>query len=406
MSSEVLRRIAITLGALLIYRLGTYVPIPGIEANGLATIFRGVSRSLWSTANLASGGAIRRVAILSLGILPYVSAAVVLQLVAIPWRSLRALQYQGEQGRRRVEIYTLCLTIVFAVLEALGIALALESIPGGFVDAGLLFRVSTVATLTGGTMVLVWLSRLITAHGVGNGLALILATGIVIELPSTIARTLELGHQGLLSNDALLVSLLIAIAATACIVFMEGARRRLPVDYAERDVGTRRIGGRSHLVMKLNAAGIIPPLVAGWLLALLVLFVTYDARLDPSWWRTIAEQLKHGQPLYLIAYGLLIVLGAFVYTAFVFDPDQTAESLKEHGGAIPGIEPGLATAEHVDYVLSRTTVVGAIYLALVCLIPELLIDYVGVPFYLGGASLLIVVCTVMDVKAQVEGAVA
>jgi preprotein translocase subunit SecY len=402
MTSELGRRIWFTIGALLVFRLGTYIPLPGIDQAALAQLFRSQAGGFLGQADLFSGGAVGRLAIFALGLMPYLSAAILLQLVSIVVPRLAALPNQGERGRRRLENYTLGLTFAFAAFQAFGIAVALESIPNFVVEPGVLFRLTTVLSLTGGTIFLVWLSGQITARGVGNGLALIFFMGVVLELPSAVAATLDLGRQGVLSSGLILGVLVLAVALTGLIVFMELARRRLPVEYPRRQVGMRMIEGRSHLSVKLNAAGVIPAIVASWLLAQLLAILSLTSGPGPGWGHAITSQLGQGRPLHMIVYALAIVLFALLYTAFVLSPERIAADLDKRGGVIPGVEPGEATAEHVDTAISRTALLGAVYLALVCLIPEMLIAYARLPFYLGGIALLVVVCTMLDLDAQLK----
>jgi preprotein translocase subunit SecY len=402
MTSELGRRIWFTIGALLVFRLGTYIPLPGIDQAALAQLFRSQAGGFLGQADFFSGGAVGRLAIFALGLMPYLSAAILLQLVSIVVPRLAALPNQGERGRRRLENYTLGLTFAFAAFQAFGIAVALESIPNFVVEPGVLFRLTTVLSLTGGTIFLVWLSGQITARGVGNGLALIFFMGVVLELPSAVAATLDLGRQGVLSSGLILGVLVLAVALTGLIVFMELARRRLPVEYPRRQVGMRMIEGRSHLSVKLNAAGVIPAIVASWLLAQLLAILSLTSGPGPGWGHAITSQLGQGRPLHMIVYALAIVLFALLYTAFVLSPERIAADLDKRGGVIPGVEPGEATAEHVDTAISRTAMLGAVYLALVCLIPEMLIAYARLPFYLGGIALLVVVCTMLDLDAQLK----
>jgi preprotein translocase subunit SecY len=403
MTSELGRRVWFTIGALLVYRLGSYIPVPGIDQAALAELFRSQAGGFFGQGGLFfHGSAVGRLAIFALGLMPYLSAAILLQLVSIVVPRLAALPNQGERGRRRLENYTLGLTFAFAAFQAFGIAVALESIPNFVVEPGVLFRLTTVLSLTGGTIFLVWLSGQITARGVGNGLALIFFMGVVLELPSAVAATLDLGRQGVLSSGLILGVLVLAVALTGLIVFMERARRQFPVEYARRQVGMRMIEGRSHLSVKLNAAGVIPAIVASWLLAQLLAILSLTSGPGPGWGHAITSQLGQGRPLHMIVYALAIVLFALLYTAFVLSPERIAADLDKRGGVIPGVEPGEATAEHVDTAISRTAMLGAVYLALVCLIPEMLIAYARLPFYLGGIALLVVVCTMLDLDAQLK----
>jgi preprotein translocase subunit SecY len=403
-AEELKKRIWFTLGALLVYRLGTYIPLPGIDPAQWDQIFRTQSGGILGMFNMFAGGGIHRMAIFALNIMPYISASIILQLLTTVSPTLEQLKKEGEQGRKKINQYTRYLTVLLAVFQAYGISMGLEGAASVVSDPGMFFRVSTVITLTGGTMFLMWLGEQITARGIGNGISLIILAGIVAELPSAIAGTLELGRQGALSTGLILAVIVMAIAVIAFIVFMERAQRRLLIQYPKRQVGNRMFEGQSsHLPLKLNTSGVIPPIFASSLLLLPTTVANFNAGQGPEWLTIITTQLGHGRPLFLVLYIGLIVFFTFFYTAVVFNPTETADNLKKHGGFIPGIRPGERTAEYIDYVLSRITVVGALYLALVCLIPEILISYAAVPFYFGGTSLLIVVSVTMDTVAQVQG---
>jgi preprotein translocase subunit SecY len=403
MTSELGKRIAFTIGALLVYRLGTYIPLPGIDPSVWAQIFRAQAGTVLGPFNLVSGGGIHRLAIFGLDILPYISAALIVQLISIVSQKLGALKEQGERGRQTINRRTRYLAVLIAAIQAYGVAGALESVCGLVANPGWFFILSTVVTLTGGTMVLVWLSEQITLRGIGNGIALLLLAGIMTQLPEAIARTLELERRGLLSSRFIVGSLAIMIVATGFVVLMERARRLLPIDYAERQIGMRMIEARSsNLSLKLIAAGIVPIILASWLLIVVSAFAYIAAGRSPGWLITLASGLERGRPPYLVVYTVLIILCALAYAAVVLDPEKAAENLTKHRGSIPGVAPGEAAAEHLDHVLSRTTVIGAVYLVLVCLIPEILISYAEMPFYFGGAALLIVVCTILDIDAQVK----
>jgi preprotein translocase subunit SecY len=396
MSSDLGRRIGLTIGALLVFRLGTFVSIPGIDAAGWQGVFYQHSGAL-GPIDWLTGGAIGRMSIFALGIVPFVSASVLLQLASIVSPALRALPRRGESGRRRLDVYTLALTIILAIFQALGVAIGLEGVGTVVVAPGMMFFLTTALTLTGGVIFLVWLAGQITARGIGNGLALILAVGIVAELPAALAFMLELGREGALSTNFLLATCLVAVALTALIVQMELARRQLAVTF-RRQAGERLVEGRSKLHLKLNNAGIVPTILASWLLALPFLTANLGWGL-PDW---ILAHLKQGRPAFLIFYGLAIVLFVFFYTAFLLNPDEIAEDLKKRGGIIAGVEPGEATADHIDHVVSRTSAMGALYLAFVYLVPEIVVAKWSLPFYLGGTSLLILVCAILDLKAQLE----
>jgi len=403
-AEELKKRIWFTLGALLVYRFGTYIPLPGIDPSAWDQIFRTQAGGILGMFNMFSGGGIHRMAIFALNIMPYISASIIIQLLTTVSPQLEQLKKEGEQGRKIINQYTRYGTVVLAALQAYGISAGLEGAGSVVTDPGWFFRVSTVITLTGGTIFLMWLGEQITARGIGNGISLIILAGIVAELPSAIAGTLELGRQGALSTGIILAVVLMAVVVIGFIVFMERAQRRLLIQYPKRQVGNRMFEGQSsHLPLKLNTSGVIPPIFASSLLLLPTTVANFNAGQGPDWLTTITTQLGHGRPLFLVLYIALIVFFAFFYTAIVFNPTETADNLKKHGGFIPGIRPGERTAEYIDYVLSRITVVGAGYLAIVCLIPEILISYAAVPFYFGGTSLLIVVSVTMDTVAQIQG---
>jgi preprotein translocase subunit SecY len=403
-AEELKKRIWFTLGALLVYRLGTYIPLPGIDPTAWDQIFRTQSGGILGMFNMFSGGGIHRMAIFALNIMPYISASIILQLMTTVSPTLEQLKKEGEQGRKMINQYTRYLTVVLAAFQSYGIAIGLEGAGNVVSDPGWFFRISTVITLTGGTMFLMWLGEQVTSRGVGNGISLIIFAGIVAELPSALAGTLELGRQGAISTGIILAVLVMAVAVIAFIVFMERAQRRLLIQYPKRQVGNQMFEGQSsHLPLKLNTSGVIPPIFASSLLLLPATVANFNAGQGPDWLNFITTQLGHGRPLFMVFYIALIVFFTFFYTAVVFNPTETADNLKKHGGFIPGIRPGERTAEYIDYVLSRITVIGAIYLAVVCVIPEILISYAAVPFYFGGTSLLIVVSVTMDTVAQIQG---
>jgi preprotein translocase subunit SecY len=403
-AEELKKRIWFTLGALLVYRLGTYIPLPGIDPNAWNQIFKSQAGGILGMFNMFAGGGIHRMAIFALNIMPYISASIIIQLMTTVSPTLENLKKEGESGRKTINQYTRYLTVVLAAFQAYGISVGLEGASNVVTDPGMFFRISTVITLTGGTMFLMWLGEQITQRGIGNGTSLIIMSGIVAQLPSAIAGTLELGRQGALSTGLILIVMVMAVAVIAFIVFMERAQRRLLIQYPKRQVGNRMFEGQSsHLPLKLNTSGVIPPIFASSLLLLPTTIANFTAGQGPEWLSVITTQLSHGRPLFLALYVALIVFFAFFYTAIVFNPTETADNLKKHGGFIPGIRPGERTAEYIDYVLSRITVIGAAYLAVVCLFPEMLISYAAVPFYFGGTSLLIVVSVTMDTVAQVQG---
>jgi preprotein translocase subunit SecY len=402
-AEELKRRIWFTLGALIVYRLGTYIPIPGINPVALAEVFQQQQSGILGMFNMFAGGAVGRMAIFALNIMPYISASIIIQLLTTVSPHLEQLKKEGEQGRKQINQYTRYGTVFLAALQAYGIAVGLEGAGNVVMEPGLFFRLTTVITLVGGTVFLMWLGEQITARGVGNGISLIIFAGIVAELPSALVGTLELGRQGAISTAVIVGLLVMSVVVIAFIVFMERAQRRLLVQYPKRQQGNRMFqGDSSHLPLKLNTAGVIPPIFASSLLLMPVTVASFSAGQGPDWLNSINAMLGRGQPLYLLFYVSMIVFFAFFYTAVVFNPKDTADNLKKYGGFIPGIRPGERTAEYIDYVLTRITVVGAGYLALVCILPEFLISYAAVPFYFGGTSLLIVVSVTMDTVAQVQ----
>jgi preprotein translocase subunit SecY len=403
-AEELKQRIYFTLGALIVYRIGTYIPMPGINPDAYAEAFKQASQGILGLFNMFSGGAVERMAIFALNIMPYISASIILQLLTTVSKQLEQLKKEGEQGRKMINQYTRYLTTVLAALQAYGIALGLEAAGNVVAEPGWFFRISTVITLTGGTIFLMWLGEQITARGVGNGISLIIFAGIVAEVPGAIAGMLELGRQGALSTGLIIGVALMAVAVIAFIVFMERAQRRLLIQYPKRQIGNQMFEGQSsHLPLKINSSGVIPPIFASSLLLVPATVGQFSQGRGPDWLNAINVYLGHGRPLYMAIYVGLIIFFAFFYTAIVFNPVETADNLKKHGGFIPGIRPGERTAEYIDYVLTRITVVGAAYLALVCLLPELLVSYAAVPFYFGGTSLLIVVTVTMDTVAQIQG---
>jgi preprotein translocase subunit SecY len=404
-AEELKKRMWFTLGALLIYRLGTYIPLPGINIVALQQAFEQQAQGILGMFNMFAGGAVGRMAIFALGIMPYISAAIIMQLMAAVVPRLEQLKKEGEQGRKVINQYTRYLTVVLAVFQSYGIAIGLEGSASPIVvDPGWFFRFTAVVTLTGGTVFLMWLGEQITARGIGNGISLIIFAGIIAELPSAIAGTLELGRQGALSTPIIMGIMIMAVVVIAFIVFVERAQRRLLIQYPKRQVGNRMFqGDSSHLPLKLNTAGVIPPIFASSLLLMPITVANFSAGQGPDWLTTITATLGRGQLAYLLIYAGLTAFFAFFYTAVVFNPKDTADNLKKHGGFIPGIRPGQRTAEYIDYVLTRITTVGAAYLVVVVLLPELLISNFNVPFYFGGTSLLIVVSVTMDTVAQVQG---
>ncbi|MBC2803398.1 preprotein translocase subunit SecY [Rhizobium ruizarguesonis] len=404
-AEDLKKRLWFTLAALLVYRLGTHIPLPGLNPEAYAQAFRGQSGGILGLFNMFSGGAVQRMAIFALGIMPYISASIIVQLMTSVVPALENLKKEGEQGRKIINQYTRYGTVILGALQAYGIAAGLESGQGLVVEPGWFFRVSTVLTLLGGTMFLMWLGEQITSRGIGNGISLIIFAGIAAGLPTALAGTLELGRTGALSTFLILLVIIVAIAVIGIIVFVERAQRRLLIQYPKRQVGNRMFqGDTSHLPLKLNTSGVIPAIFASSLLLLPATVAGFaNTSAMPSWVTSIVAALGHGQPLYMVLYGALIAFFAFFYTAIVFNPKDTADNLKKHGGFIPGIRPGERTAEYIDYVLTRITVIGAIYLVFVCILPEILVSQTGIPLSLGGTSLLIVVSVTLDTVAQIQG---
>lgn len=405
-AEELKKRIWFTLAALVVYRLGTYVPLPGMNPDQVAELFKQTQSGVLGLFNMFSGGAVGRLAIFALNIMPYISASIIVQLLTSIVPTLEALKKDGEAGRKVINQYTRYLTLVLAIFQAWGIAVGLQGSGNLVTDPGPFFLVSTVITLVGGTMFLLWLGEQITSRGIGNGSSMIIFAGIIAEFPAQLAQTFELGRQGAISTGLLFVVLIMAICVIAFCVFMERAQRRLLITYPKRQVGNRVYEGQtSFLPLKLNTAGVIPPIFASSLLLLPTTIASFSqANGGTGWIATISAYLAHGRPLFMIMYAALIIFFCFFYTAIVFNPVETADNLKKNGGFIPGIRPGERTAEHIDKVLTRITVIGAAYLTIVCLIPEFMITYAQIPIILlGGTSLLIVVTTTMDTVAQVHG---
>ena len=404
-AEELKKRIWFTLAALVIYRIGTYIPLPGIDAVAFEQNFTGRQQGVLELFNMFAGGAVQRMAIFSLNIMPYISASIIIQLLTSVVPSLEALKKEGETGRKVINQYTRYLTVVLAAFQAYGIALGLEGQGAYVANPGWFFRFTTVLTLTGGTMFLMWLGEQVTQRGIGNGASLIIFAGIVAAFPSAIVSTLELGRQGALSTALILLVIVMALVVTAFIVFVERAQRRLLITYPKRQVGNRMYEGQSSfLPLKLNTSGVIPPIFASSLLLLPTTIANFSqAGASGGILSTFLTYFGHGRPLYMLTYALLIIFFAFFYTAIVFNPKETAENLQKHGGFIPGIRPGERTAAHIDDILMKITVIGAAYLTIICLLPEFLISYAALPFYFGGTSLLIVVSVTMDTVAQVHG---
>ena len=398
------RRLLFLLGALIVYRIGTHVPVPGISASVLEELFKSQQSGILGLFNVFSGGALERFSILALGIMPYISASIIMQLASVVVPTLEALKKEGEAGRRKITQYTRYGTLVLALFQAAGIAIALESQPNLVLDPGLAFRIITVVTLVTGTMFLMWLGEQITERGLGNGISILIFAGIVAGLPSGIKNTLELQSSGSLSILKLLFLIVLIVVVTAAVVFFERALRKVLVNYAKRQVGNKVYGGQSsHLPLKLNMAGVIPPIFASSLILFIpTILGLIGPGVGPSWIRDVANALGPGQPVHMIVYAALIVFFCFFYTAIQYNPKETAENLKKGGAFIPGYRPGDQTAKYIEKITTRLTLIGAIYITVVCLIPEFLISAWSLPFYFGGTSLLIVVVVTMDFMTQVQ----
>ncbi len=410
-ATDLHKRLLFTLGALIVYRLGTYIPLPGIDTAAFAQAFSGQANGIFGMMNMFAGGAVERMAVFALNLMPYISASIIVQLMGSvypPWEKLR--KEGGEAGRKQLNQYTRYLTVVLALIQSFGIASAMFQ-SGMTIDKQnpVFFIVTAMTTLTAGTLFLMWLGEQITSRGIGNGSSMIIFAGIVAVLPKTLTLLLGQAQQGQIQPFVLLVLLLVLVATIVFIVFMERSQRRLLVQYPKRQVGNRMMGGESSFMpLKVNTAGVIPPIFASSLLLMptsVMAFVGQNPDKIPSWlnWLpSLSGQLTHGQPLFMALYATMIIFFCFLYTSLVFNPDETAENLRKYGGFLPGIRPGKRTAEYLDFVLTRITVVGAAYITIVCLLPEALIANLGNSFYFGGTSILIVVTVTMDTVAQIQ----
>jgi preprotein translocase subunit SecY len=403
-ATDLKKRIWFTIMALIVYRFGTYVPVPGINPDQLAAAFEQQSQGVLGLLNMFSGGAVERLAIFALGIMPYISASIIMNLMTSVVPRFEQLKKEGEQGRKVINQYTRYGTVLLGTAQAYGIAVGLNGAEGMVLNPGWFFILTTVVTLVGGTMFLMWLGEQITARGVGNGISLIIFAGIVAALPGALAQLLDAGSTGAISTLTMLTVLVSIVALIAFIVFIERAQRRLLIQYPKRQIGNQMFqGDSSHLPLKLNTAGVIPPIFASSLLLLPATITGFSpAGEQADWVATISAFLGRGQPGYLLFYGAMIMFFSFFYTAIVFNPKETADNVKQHGGFIPGIRPGDRTAEYIDYVLTRVTVLGSLYLVFVCLLPEMFLTGLGISIFLGGTSLLIVVSVTMDTVQQVQ----
>ena len=401
---ELKGRLLFVLGALVVYRLGAHIPVPGIDPDVLAKMFEQQSGGILGMLNMFSGGALQRFTVFALGIMPYISSSIIMQLMTVVSPQMEQLKKEGESGRRKITQYTRYGTVLLATFQALGIAIALEGHPGLVLDPGTMFRVVTVITLVTGTMFLMWLGEQITERGIGNGISIIIFAGIVAGLPSAIGGTLELTRTGAFSIPLVLFLFVAAVLVTAFVVFVERGQRKITVNYAKRQVGRKVFGGQaSHLPLKLNMAGVIPPIFASSIILFPATLAGWFGSSDNMHWlKDIGSTLSPGQPLYVTLYALAIVFFCFFYTALVFNPKETADNLKKSGAFVPGIRPGEQTAKYIDRIMGRLTLVGAAYITAVCLLPEFLIVKFNVPFYFGGTSLLIIVVVTMDFMAQVQ----
>ena len=398
------RRLWFLLGALIVYRMGTFIPVPGIDPMVLEEMFKTQQHGILGMFNMFSGGALSRFSVFALGIMPYISASIIVQLLSTVSPQLEALKKEGESGRRKITQYTRYGTLFLALFQALGISIALESQAGLVLDAGLQFRLVAVMTLTAGTMFLMWLGEQITERGLGNGISIIIFAGIAAGLPHAVGGTLELTRTGAFSIPLVLMLFVGVLLVTALVVFVERGQRKILVNYAKRQVGKMVVGGQSsHLPLKLNMAGVIPPIFASSIILFpATLAGWFGSNPNMGWLKDIGSSLSPGQPVYVLLYALAILFFCFFYTALVFNPKETADNLKKSGAFVPGIRPGDQTARYIDKVLTRLTLVGAIYITLVCLLPEFMILKWNVPFYFGGTSLLIIVVVTMDFMAQVQ----
>jgi preprotein translocase subunit SecY len=398
------RRIVFLILALVVYRIGGHIPVPGIDPVQLQQLFKGQSGGILSMFNMFSGGALSRFTVFALGIMPYISASIIMQLMTYVVPSLEAIKKEGEAGRRRITQYTRYGTLVLAIFQSLGIALALEGTAGLVLAPGFGFRMTTVVSLVAGTMFLMWLGEQITERGLGNGISILIFAGIVAGLPAAIGGLFELVRTGAMSIIACLFIIALVIFVTFAVVFVERGQRKILVNYAKRQVGNKVYGGQSsHLPLKLNMSGVIPPIFASSIILLPATIVGWFATGDGlRWLKDISAALSPGQPIYVLLYAAMIVFFCFFYTALVFNSRETADNLKKSGAFIPGIRPGDQTARYIDKILGRLTLAGAVYITAVCLLPEFLVLKYNVPFYFGGTSLLIIVVVTMDFWAQVQ----
>ena len=407
-ATELKSRIIFTVLALIVFRLGTYVPIPGIDPVTLGELFKQHGGGILGMFDMFSGGALKRMTIFALSVMPYITASIIVQLLSAILPAFESLKKEGESGRIKLNQYSRYLTVLFSIVQSYALAIGLENMMGSqgsaVIISGSFFRISTMVTLTGGTVFLMWLGEQITARGIGNGTSLIIYSGIVANLPHAMAQTLELGRTGALSTWFILVIMILIVGVLAVCVFCERAQRRILIQYPKRQVGNKMYGGEaSHLPLKINTSGVIPPIFASSLLLFPITFLSFTTMQQKGGWLAdLVAELGHGKPLFMVLYAALIIFFSFFYTAVVFNPEETADNLKKYGGFVPGIRPGKNTADYFDYVLTRLTVLGAAYLTTICLLPEFLMSKGAVPFYLGGTSLLIVVSVTIDTISRVQ----
>ena len=401
-SNDLRNRILFTLIILAIYRLGTFVPLPGIDPEQLQIMMEGNQKGLLGMFNVFAGGAVSRMAIFALGIMPYISSSIIVQLLTGVSEYFKNLKAQGEIGRQKITQITRYGTVLLATIQGYGLAVGLESSADLVINPGIFFKISTVSTIVAGTIFLMWLGEQITQRGIGNGISLIIFSGIVAEIPRALVTTFELGRTGAISTVMIIFIFLLLVATIMFIVFMERALRKILINYPKRQMGNKMYGGdSSHLPLKINSAGVIPAIFASALLLLPVTFSNFNVSQNETF-LNISSYFSQGQPLYMLLYASGIIFFTFFYTSITFNPTETAENLRKYGGFIPGIRPGESTAIYIDTILTRLTTIGALYLALVCLMPEFLIANYPIPFYLGGASVLIVVVVAIDTVTQIQ----
>lgn len=402
-ATELKKRLWFVIGALIVYRIGCYIPIPGIDPLALKQIFEQQAGGLLGMFNMFSGGSLERMTIFALAVMPYITSSIIMQILGFAVPQLAEMKKEGEAGRRKINQYTRYGTVILATVHAYGIAVWLEGMGNAVIEPGFFFRFTAIVTLVGGTMFLMWLGEQMTARGIGNGISLLIFAGIVAGLPEAVSAIFDMGRRGEMSSATVMLIVILALALVAMIVFFERAYRKIIVQYPKRQVGNKMFGGdQSHIPLKLNTAGVIPPIFASSILLFPLTIAGFYSANAPEWLTIAISYLGHGQPVYMVLYAVIIIFFCFFYTSIMFNPDETSQNLKRNGGFVPGIRPGKNTSEYLDHVLTRLTVVGGLYLAFVCAMPELLIAKYNVPFYLGGTSLLIVVNVMMDFVAQVQ----